>query len=266
MCPSDRSSAPSVHNPAHSGNGPPDYVVPVIIMLVDSSLTAGSANHYSGFNGLSCHQESNSLSQAAGHTVENTEQVAQQQQGKSTLPLRRSQNGCKFKSFHKTNHTGTQEKTRPNEGMARQSSNASQGGCRAACSGQSLEQCSANASMTIRRVLSAYEMAEYREAAQIISRLPYGTFRAVVLDLPVDVFVEAMPVSLPILDALYAKVFFAGRDLLAFGFKFLHPENVVSHMIRMFAMGNLFATAGNEESITICKKLLKVRFVPSAPF
>ncbi len=137
--------------------------------------------------------------------------------------------------------------------------------CRsAACSAAGVqssvqEQCSAaNASMTIRRILQLYELREFQEISLLISRLPYGTFRAVVLDLPVDVFVEAMPASLPILDALYAKVFFAGRDLLAFGFKFLHPENVVSHMIRMFAMGNLFATAGNEESIAICKKLLKV--------
>ena len=149
--------------------------------------------------------------------------------------------------------------------MARQSSAASQPTCRPremVCATQSVDQCSANASMTIRRVLQLYEMGEYREAAQIVSRLPYNTFRAVVLDLPVDVFVEAMPASLPILDALYAKVFFAGRDLLAFGFKFLHPENVVSHMIRMFAMGNLYATSGNEESISICKKLLKVRCGP----
>jgi len=112
--------------------------------------------------------------------------------------------------------------------------------------------------MTIRRVLQLYELSEFREAAQIISRLPYGTFSSVVLDLPVDLFVEAMPLSLPILDALYAKVFFAGRDLLAFGFKFLHPENVVSHMIRMFATGSLYATADNGDSISICKKLLKV--------
>lgn len=120
-----------------------------------------------------------------------------------------------------------------------------------------IEQCSVNASITIRRVLQLYEMGEYREAAQTISRLPYGIFRAVVLDLPVDVFVEAIPTSLVILDALYAKVFFAGRDLLAFGFKFLHPENVVSHMIRMFAMCNI--QSGSEESILFCKKLLKVR-------
>lgn len=145
--------------------------------------------------------------------------------------------------------------------MARQ---ASQSLCHASrdvtCPLQSIDQCSATANMTIRRVLQLYELGEYREAAQIISRLPYSNFRAVVLDLPVDVFVEAMPVSLPILDALYAKVFFAGRDLLAFGFKFLHPENVVSNMIRMFAMCNLYTSvSNNEESIIICKKLLKVR-------
>ena len=114
--------------------------------------------------------------------------------------------------------------------------------------------------MTIRRILQLYEQGECREAALVISRLPYGTFRAVVLDLPVDVFVEAMPGSLPILDALYAKVFFAGRDLLAFGFKFLHPENVVSSMIRMFALGNVYQQPGALDALGICKKLLKVMF------
>ncbi|OTF72707.1 hypothetical protein BLA29_010974 [Euroglyphus maynei] len=120
------------------------------------------------------------------------------------------------------------------------------------------QQCSINATMTIRRLLQLYELGEYREAANIISRLPYGTFRAVVLDLPVDVFVEAIPSSLPILDALYAKVFFSGRDLLAFGFKFLHPENVVSNMIRMFATCDVYSHPTSQESISICKKLLKV--------
>ena len=109
------------------------------------------------------------------------------------------------------------------------------------------------------RLLQLYELGEYREAANIISRLPYTTFRAVVLDLPVDVFVEAIPSSLPILDALYAKVFFSGRDLLAFGFKFLHPENVVSNMIRMFAICDVYSHPSSQESISICKKLLKVK-------
>lgn len=119
-------------------------------------------------------------------------------------------------------------------------------------------QCTVNSSMTIRRLLQLYELGEYREAANIISRLPYSTFRAVVLDLPVDIFVEAIPASLPILDALYVKVFFSGRDLLAFGFKFLHPENVVSHMIKMFAICDVYSHPGGMESISICKKLLKV--------
>src|SRR5690606_30041063 len=76
-------------------------------------------------------------------------------------------------------------------------------GCRAASTGFETgsicdqEQCAVNATLTIRRLLHLYELGEYREAAVIISRLPYATFRAVVLDLPVDLFVEAMPASLP---------------------------------------------------------------------
>ncbi|KAF7490802.1 hypothetical protein SSS_03783 [Sarcoptes scabiei] len=121
-----------------------------------------------------------------------------------------------------------------------------------------LEQCSISSTLTIRRLLQLYDLGEFHEAAQIITRLPYSIFRSVVLDLPIDLFVEAIPSSLPILDALYAKVFFSGRDILAFGFKFLHPENVVSHLIKMFAICDVHSHPTSYESISICKKLLKI--------
>lgn len=243
-------------------------------MLIDSTLTSASSSHnLCMFDGFPHDSNSNSLTKGnggvrgkSGHSTGHTEL----QSKSSTLPLSTgSAHICKHKVLHKnSNYTWTPQ----DKAKAEATGQASQVSCGGVCVGgemacttaHSVDQCSVNASMTIRRVLQLYELGEYREAAQIISRLPYGSFRAVVLDLPVDVFVEAMPVSLPILDALYAKVFFAGRDLLAFGFKFLHPENVVSHMIRMFAMGNLYATAGNEESIIICKKLLKVSALKAA--
>ena len=51
----------------------------------------------------------------------------------------------------------------------------------------------------------------FREAAGFIRRLSYATFRQLVEDLPMENFVEeAMPQSLPILEAIYGKVFFGG--------------------------------------------------------
>jgi len=51
-----------------------------------------------------------------------------------------------------------------------------------------------------------YEQGEYLEAAKLITALSVGTFRIVLRELPIDVFLEAMPHSLPILQALYDKV------------------------------------------------------------
>ena len=49
---------------------------------------------------------------------------------------------------------------------------------------------------------------DHREAAAFIRRLTYATFRQLVDDLPMSTFVEsAMPHSLPILEAIYAKLF-----------------------------------------------------------
>jgi hypothetical protein len=51
-----------------------------------------------------------------------------------------------------------------------------------------------------------YEHAQYREAASFIQRLSVGTFRIILRELPLDIFVEAMPHSVPIMEALYTKV------------------------------------------------------------
>ena len=51
-----------------------------------------------------------------------------------------------------------------------------------------------------------YENAQYRESANFINRLSGNTFGVIVHDLPVDVFIDSMPQSLPIIESLYAKV------------------------------------------------------------
>ena len=99
----------------------------------------------------------------------------------------------------------------------------------------------------------------FREAAGFIRRLSYATFRQLVEDLPMDNFVEeAMPQSLPILEAIYAKLFFGSGRMQAFGnVKFgsrnevkttanilssansncskYSPENVVWQIVKFFA-------------------------------
>jgi hypothetical protein len=125
--------------------------------------------------------------------------------------------------------------------------------------------------VAIRRILLLYENLQYREAANFINRLNYITFKAIVSDLPIDVFVESIPNSLPILEALYAKVFLSSNDGLTVSFKFLHPENVVMQMVRLFALQNPYIPDNNallqciqermetnHPIVTSCKKLLKV--------
>ena len=127
--------------------------------------------------------------------------------------------------------------------------------------------------VAIRRILLLYENLQYREAASFINRLNYCTFRAIVTELPIDVLVESIPNSLPILEALYAKVFLCTSDGLTVSFKFLHPENVIMQMVRLFALQNPNISADNTNCLLqciqerldtnhpvvgSCKKLLKV--------
>lgn len=116
--------------------------------------------------------------------------------------------------------------------------------------------------VAIRRVLLLYENVQYREAANFINRLNYATFKAILGELPIDVFVEAIPHSLPILEALYAKVFLS--DGLNFSIKLLRPDGVVMQMVRLFAQQDESAKCLREKLdhshpfVASCKKLLKV--------
>ncbi|XP_034254656.1 uncharacterized protein LOC117653237 [Thrips palmi] len=109
----------------------------------------------------------------------------------------------------------------------------------------------------VKRILLLYENQQYREAANFINRLSHGTFKVIVNDLPIDLFVESMPASLSILEALYAKVFLS--DGLDFSLKLLRPDAVVMQMVRLFAgsdANNSWQLCG--PFVTSCKKLLKV--------
>ncbi|XP_013781314.1 uncharacterized protein LOC106465625 [Limulus polyphemus] len=118
--------------------------------------------------------------------------------------------------------------------------------------------------VAIQRVIFLYDNFQYREAANFINRLNYSTFKAILAELPIDVFVDAVPHSLPVLEALYAKVFLS--DGLNFTVKLLRPQGVVMQMVKLFAQHE---DTQNSSSIPVeldvshpyvssCKKLLKV--------
>ncbi|GBL77112.1 hypothetical protein AVEN_12754-1 [Araneus ventricosus] len=115
--------------------------------------------------------------------------------------------------------------------------------------------------VAMKRVILLYENQQYREAANFVNRLHRSTFKAILDDLPVDMFVEAMPQSLPILEALYAKVFLS--DGLNFPMRLLRPESVIMQMAKMFSHREIFESMMNDQNpfILSCKKLIKVIIV-----
>ena len=76
---------------------------------------------------------------------------------------------------------------------------------------------------------------QYRESANFINRLSGSTFGVIVHDLPVDLFIESMPQSLPIIESLYAKVFLSDGSLTRNSIQFLRPDSVVMQMVKYFA-------------------------------
>ncbi|XP_059470854.1 uncharacterized protein LOC132193916 [Neocloeon triangulifer] len=123
--------------------------------------------------------------------------------------------------------------------------------------------------VAVKRIILLYENYQYREAANFINRLSHGTFKVILHELPVDLFVESMPNSLSILEALYAKVFLS--EGLDFGMKLLRPDDVVMQMVKFFALHDYDAKANitlrrvpsklltpSSPFVFSCKKLLKV--------
>ncbi|GFQ96223.1 uncharacterized protein TNCT_192801 [Trichonephila clavata] len=112
--------------------------------------------------------------------------------------------------------------------------------------------------VAMKRVILLYENQQYREAANFINRLHRSTFKAILDDLPIDMFVEAMPQSLPILEALYAKVFLS--DGLNFPLRLLRPESVIMQMAKLFSHREYFESVlnGQDPVVLSCRKLIKV--------
>ena len=91
--------------------------------------------------------------------------------------------------------------------------------------------------MALQRILYLYENGEHREAANFMRRLNFATFKSILPQLPADIFIESMPHSLPILEALYAKLFMQSKaaDALICRANSLRPEAVVWQLVKFFA-------------------------------
>lgn len=105
----------------------------------------------------------------------------------------------------------------------------------------------------VKRILLLYENAQYREAANFVNRLSHGTFKTILGQLPIDLFVEAMPHSLSILEALYAKVFLSSDC----GVKVLRPDHVLMRLVKLYTGTAAGAGAGADRWLASTRKLLK---------
>ena len=125
----------------------------------------------------------------------------------------------------------------------------------------------------LQRILFLYENGEHREAAAFMRRLSFQTFRQILPQLPADIFVESMPHSLPILEALYAKIFLGNGNQAVPGAEAkmlgransLRPEAVVWQLVKFFAGQEEEMSASGQMRwefcgpfISSCKRLLSV--------
>ncbi|GIX94156.1 uncharacterized protein CEXT_187171 [Caerostris extrusa] len=86
---------------------------------------------------------------------------------------------------------------------------------------------------------------------------------AILGELPIELFVDNMPHTLAILEALYARVFMA--DGLDMSLKLLRPDSVVMQMVKVFAMQQEESSSSmstwvldpKHPVVASCKKLLK---------
>ena len=99
--------------------------------------------------------------------------------------------------------------------------------------------------IAIRRVMLLYENLQHEEAANFIIRLADQCFPLVAKELPIGLFIEQMPQSLHVLEALYAKLLLSAETVCCtltacpvYGslLKALQPESVTMHLVKLFAL------------------------------
>ena len=88
--------------------------------------------------------------------------------------------------------------------------------------------------LALQRILALFQRGDHREAAAFLRRISVATFRQMVGQLPTDMFVDCLPQSLPLLEALYSKLFLTGGKKLSSSLS-VSPETVVWQLVKFFA-------------------------------
>ena len=116
--------------------------------------------------------------------------------------------------------------------------------------------------LALQRILALFQRGEHREAAAFLRRISVSTFRQLVGQLPSDLFVDCLPQSLPLLEALYSKLFLTGGKKLSSSIS-VSPETVVWQLVKFFARQEDAGLASREGRwelcgpfINTCKRLL----------
>lgn len=88
-------------------------------------------------------------------------------------------------------------------------------------------------SYAMRRIALLFENHKYEDCAILINRLNLTVLETIVSELPMDIFVEATPMSLGIIDVLFTKLYTSDED--NFPVDSLVPDKVVKHIIHWLA-------------------------------
>ncbi len=126
--------------------------------------------------------------------------------------------------------------------------------------------------LALQRIMLLFDRGDHREAAAFLRRVSQPTFRQMAAQLPVDLFIDAMPQSMPILEAVYAKAYLGSPNGTLtvsgrLGEKFT-PEAVVWEIVHFFARHDDGDGAKGSSSqgrlemcgpwVSTCKRLLSV--------
>lgn len=117
--------------------------------------------------------------------------------------------------------------------------------------------------LATQRIMALFQRGDHREAAAFLKRISMATFRQLVTQLPTDVFVDCLPQSLPLLEALYSKLFLSGPGKKLSSALAVSPETVVWQLVKFFARQEDQGLASREGRwelcgpfINTCKRLL----------
>ena len=86
----------------------------------------------------------------------------------------------------------------------------------------------------IRKIALLFENRRWEDCALLINKLSMITLRTILSELPVDLIIDSVPSSLPIVEALYMRMYNSG-DPSSFPSHNLHPEQLIGKLVKWMA-------------------------------